>query len=106
MGGPIHLPDVMDLLGLARPLWAVRAGTAVSSRLRKGVPNSVNLLRWPADSAPGCCRIEQRDFSAAVQAFLLAKRRQSPTQTLRRSARRLQEAESGTPHKSSRFVFS
>jgi 3',5'-cyclic AMP phosphodiesterase CpdA len=73
MGGHIHLPYVMALQGLARPLWAVQAGTAVSSRVRKGVPNSVNLLRWGADSAPGCCRIEQWDFSADVQAFLLAK---------------------------------
>ncbi len=73
MGGHIHLPYVMPLQGLARPLWAVQAGTAVSSRVRKGVPNSVNLLRWGADSAPGCCRIEQWDFSADVQAFLLAK---------------------------------
>jgi 3',5'-cyclic AMP phosphodiesterase CpdA len=73
MGGHIHLPYVMPLQGLARPLWAVQAGTAVSSRVRKGVPNSVNLLRWGADSALGCCRIEQWDFSADVQAFLLAR---------------------------------
>jgi len=73
MGGHIHLPYVMPLQGLARPLWAVQAGTAVSSRLRMGVPNSVNLLRWGADSAPGCCRIEQWDFSHDAQAFLRAK---------------------------------
>jgi len=73
MGGHIHLPYVLPLQGLARPLWAVQAGTAVSSRVREGVPNSVNLLRWGADSAPGCCRIEQWDYSADVQAFLLAK---------------------------------
>jgi hypothetical protein len=73
MGGHIHLPYVMPIQGLARPLWAVQAGTAVSSRVREGVPNSVNLLRWGADSAPGCCRIEQWDYSADVQAFLLAK---------------------------------
>lgn len=73
MGGHIHLPYVVPLQGLARPLWAVQAGTAVSSRVRYGVPNSVNLLRWGADSAPGCCRIEQWDLSADGQAFLLAK---------------------------------
>jgi hypothetical protein len=72
MGGHIHLPYVMALDGLARPLWAVQAGTAVSSRVRQGVPNSVNLLRWGADSSPGCCVIEQWDFSAAEQAFVLA----------------------------------
>lgn len=73
MGGHIHLPYVMALQGLARPLWAVQAGTAVSSRVRKGVPNSVNLLRWGEDSAPGCCRIEQWDFSPDGRAFVLAK---------------------------------
>ena len=73
MGGHIHLPYVLPLHGLARPLWAVQAGTAVSSRVREGVPNSVNLLRWGVDSPPGCCQIEQWDFSADGRAFLLAK---------------------------------
>ena len=72
LGGHIHLPYVMPLHGLARPIWAVQAGTSVSSRVRQGVPNSVNLLRWGKDSSPGCCRIEQWDFSAADQAFALA----------------------------------
>jgi len=73
MGGHIHLPCVVPLEGLARRLWVVQAGTAVSSRVRDGVPNSVNLLRWGADSAPGCCRIEQWDYSADDAAFLLAR---------------------------------
>lgn len=73
MGGHIHLPYVMPLQGLARPLWVVQAGTAVSSRLRDGSPNSVNLLRWGADAAPGCCRIEQWDYEADDRAFRLAK---------------------------------
>ncbi len=73
MGGHIHLPYVLPLQDLARPLWAVQAGTAVSSRVRDGVPNSVNLLRWGADSAPGCCLIEQWDYSADERAFLPAK---------------------------------
>jgi 3',5'-cyclic AMP phosphodiesterase CpdA len=73
IGGHIHLPYVMPLQGLARPLWAVQAGTAVSSRMRDGVPNSVNLLRCGADAAPGCCRIEQWDYKADERAFRLAK---------------------------------
>jgi 3',5'-cyclic AMP phosphodiesterase CpdA len=72
MGGHIHLPYVMALPGLARPMWAVQAGTAVSSRVRKGVPNSVNLLRWGADSPSGCCRIEQWDYSPDDRAFVCA----------------------------------
>ncbi len=73
MGGHIHLPYVMSLHGLARPMWAVQAGTAVSSRLRKGVPNSVNLLRWGADSSSGCCQIEQWDYSPDDRAFVCAE---------------------------------
>jgi 3',5'-cyclic AMP phosphodiesterase CpdA len=72
MGGHIHLPYVMALQGLARPMWVVQAGTAVSSRVRRGVPNSVNLLRWGAASDAGRCRVEQWDFEATVGAFEIA----------------------------------
>lgn len=72
MGGHIHRAYVMPLQGLARPLWAVQAGTAVSSRLRDGAPNSVNLMRWGVDSLTGGCQFEQWDYSAEAQAFLLA----------------------------------
>lgn len=73
MGGHIHLPYVMPLPGLARPLWAVQAGTAVSSRVRDGVPQSVNVLRWGEGAPPGCCRIEQWDHAADASGFRLAK---------------------------------
>jgi 3',5'-cyclic AMP phosphodiesterase CpdA len=69
LGGHIHLPYVMALAGLARPMWAVQAGTCTSSRVRAGATNSVNVLRWGGDTAPGCCVIEQWDYTAATQAF-------------------------------------
>ncbi len=69
MGGHIQLPYVRPLQGLARPMWAVQAGTAVSSRVRDGQPNSVNLLRWGSVAPEGQCLIEQWDFSASDQAF-------------------------------------
>ena len=72
--GRAHPPALRH--AAARPGTAavgVQAGTAVSSRVREGVPNSVNLLRWGADSAPGCCQIEQWDFSADDRAFVRAK---------------------------------
>jgi 3',5'-cyclic AMP phosphodiesterase CpdA len=69
MGGHIHLPYVMALHGLARPMWAVQAGTAVSSRVRRDMPNSVNLLRWGAEAGKGRCLIEQWDFSDMHRAF-------------------------------------
>lgn len=70
MGGHIHLPYVLPLAGLVRPMWAVQAGTAVSRRVRAGAPNSVNLLRWGGADAPGCCLIEQWDYHATLQAFV------------------------------------
>lgn len=73
VGGHIHLPYVLALQGLARPMWAVQAGTAVSSRVREGAPNSVNLLRWGAEAFQGACHIEQWDFSATDQAFVRVK---------------------------------
>jgi 3',5'-cyclic AMP phosphodiesterase CpdA len=68
MGGHIHLPFVMPLPGLARPMWAVQAGTAVSRRVRPGAPNSVNLVRWHA--AGRACAIEQWDYAVVEQAFV------------------------------------
>jgi 3',5'-cyclic AMP phosphodiesterase CpdA len=73
LGGHIHLPYVMALAGLARPMWAVQAGTCVSSRVRAGAANSVNVLRWGGDTAPGCCLIEQWDYSTATQAFVCTR---------------------------------
>jgi len=72
MGGHIHLPYVLQLPDLARPMWAVQAGTAVSSRIRQGMPNSVNLLRWGVDSKSGDCVIEQWDYSDTKHAFIRA----------------------------------
>lgn len=68
LGGHIHLPYVLALEGLARPMWAVQAGTAVSSRTRPGVPNSVNVLRW--GEAPDRCHIEQWDFEPLDRVFV------------------------------------
>ena len=72
MGGHIHLPYVLEIKGLARAMWAVQAGTAVSSRVRPGAPNSVNLLRWESGALPRLCLIEQWDFSQNEQRFVRA----------------------------------
>lgn len=82
LGGHIHLPYTLAQQGLARRLWVVQAGTAVSSRTRPGVPNSVNILRWgEASDARGeqaqtgskagkCCLIEQWDFVRHDRVFV------------------------------------
>jgi 3',5'-cyclic AMP phosphodiesterase CpdA len=73
LGGHIHLPYVLSLHermpGLARRLWAVQAGTAVSHRVRDGAPNSVNLIRWGDPLSPGHGVIERWDYSAQVGGF-------------------------------------
>jgi 3',5'-cyclic AMP phosphodiesterase CpdA len=70
MGGHIHLPYVMALPDLARPMWAVQAGTAVSSRIRGGIPNSVNLVRWGSGISEGRCLIERWDYAGNCKAFI------------------------------------
>jgi len=82
MGGHIHLPYTLALQGLARRLWVVQAGTAVSSRTRPGVPNSVNILRWgqapgvredpgqPRLEAVASCLIERWDFAGHDRGFI------------------------------------
>ena len=62
LGGHIHLPFTVDLrtrfAPLARTLWTVQAGTAVSSRTRDGVPNSVNLIAHDAGVGARRCTVE------------------------------------------------
>lgn len=82
LGGHIHLPFTLQLPGLGGRLAVVQAGTAVSSRTRPGVPNSVNLLRKvsaaspllqgaPRTAAPAPhCLVEKWDFSAQQQVFV------------------------------------
>ena len=81
LGGHIHLPFVKPLADVVadcpRALWAVQAGTAVSSRVRSGAPNSVNLIRrtQPADPSSGAtraCTVERWDYSADGDCFARA----------------------------------
>lgn len=82
LGGHIHLPYTLAPQGLARRLWVLQAGTAVSSRTRPEAPNSVNILRWgeassaradqaqTASTAHGLCLIEQWDFARHDHVFV------------------------------------
>ncbi len=73
MGGHIHLPYVAALPNLPRPMWAVQAGTSVSSRTRESIPNSVNIVRCGNDAPAGCSVVEQWDYAAVSDAFVLSK---------------------------------
>ena len=78
LGGHIHLPFVQALRetrrGLPRAVWAVQAGTAVSSRLRGAAGNSVNLIRSADSSQPRRCSVERWDYDPAAGHFALAAR--------------------------------
>ena len=77
LGGHIHLPFVRPAheadAQVPRALWAVQAGTAVSSRVRGGQANSVNLLH--PGSTPGArnCTVERWDFAAVEGRFVRGK---------------------------------
>jgi len=75
LGGHIHLPYVRPLRerfsDLPRPVWAVQAGTAVSSRVRHGAPNSVNVIRYTPAERPRHCLVERWDHDAPAQRFTL-----------------------------------
>lgn len=71
LAGHIHLPFVLPLhegAELKRPLWAVNAGTAVSSRTRHDAGNSVNVLR--ASESERACSIEHWGYSEPAGAFI------------------------------------
>jgi len=76
LAGHIHLPFVLPLHEsferLPRALWAVNAGTAVSSRTRHDAGNSVNVLRTApsTNGLPPACRVEHWGFEKTTAAFV------------------------------------
>lgn len=81
LGGHIHLPYVLPLsarfLDLPREVWAVQAGTALSSRLRHEADNSVNLVRTlpaPGGPTPRACLVERWDYAESARAFVRVAR--------------------------------
>ena len=71
LGGHIHLPYVAELIppgAHGARIVIAQAGTALSSRVRRGIPNSVNVIRHEASDAARCA-IERWDFSAARGEF-------------------------------------
>jgi 3',5'-cyclic AMP phosphodiesterase CpdA len=75
LGGHIHRPYLCalheQLTGLSARTWALQAGTALSSRVRHGTSNSVNLIRTVEGCSPRQCVTERWDYDAVAQEFLL-----------------------------------
>ncbi|MES2364796.1 MAG: metallophosphoesterase [Pseudomonadota bacterium] len=74
LGGHIHLPYVLALhqkiADLPSSLWAIQAGTAISSRVRHEAGNSVNLIRYNEQASPRReAVIERWDYVAREQCF-------------------------------------
>lgn len=74
LAGHIHLPYVLPLheaTPLPRPLWAVNAGTAVSSRTRRDAGNSVNVIRIEPTGVDThrTCHVEHWSFDTNATAF-------------------------------------
>jgi hypothetical protein len=75
LGGHIHRPFVCALhewlAGLPGRVWAVQAGTALSSRIRYDAGNSINLIRYGSPASLRQCVIERWDYDSDAQAFQL-----------------------------------
>lgn len=74
MGGHIHLPYVLPLKAafrdLPRRMWAVQAGTSLSSRVRGAIPNSVNLIEYAGTVTDQRRAVIARwDFNRELAAF-------------------------------------
>jgi len=80
MGGHIHLPFVRPLSerypDVSRRVWAVQAGTSVSSRIRADAPNSVNVIRFDSEHAPLTCTVERWDCPLPQARFELIETHQ------------------------------
>jgi len=76
LGGHIHLPYVSALHeeSAAQPVWAVQAGTALSSRVRGNIPNSVNIIRYDSSTTPRQCHVEQWNYAETASRFEMVLR--------------------------------
>ena len=76
LSGHVHAPLCRPLAerygAVARGAWAVLAGTAMSTRLRGGHPNSVNVIRHDVVGGERRCLVERRDFDEQRREFRLA----------------------------------
>lgn len=77
LGGHIHRPFIRvvpeGLAGTGRAVWAIQAGTAVSSRTRNDSNNSINVIRYGFDGKPRYCVVERWDYAEGEEAFVMVE---------------------------------
>jgi 3',5'-cyclic AMP phosphodiesterase CpdA len=77
LGGHIHLPFARPLrdrfADLPRAVWCVQAGTALSWRIRRGAPNSVNVIRYSNERGARACVVERWDYDAETLRFRMVE---------------------------------
>jgi 3',5'-cyclic AMP phosphodiesterase CpdA len=68
LSGHTHRPDCYPVDLAQRTVWIVKAGTAMSHRVRHGHPNSVNLIRHAVDDVRHC-EVQRWDFDRSAGRF-------------------------------------
>ncbi|UUX97967.1 hypothetical protein [Aquabacterium sp. J223] len=79
LGGHIHWPFCAPLPAPDESLWVALAGTAVSHRVREGIPNSVNLVRMPSGDRSGGVQVERWDHEGTAFRRVASHRLADPT---------------------------
>jgi hypothetical protein len=78
LGGHIHRPHVQKIADhfgpIAGDMWSIQAGTAVSRRIREGIPNSVNLISYHVQNTKRSCVVERWNFDKDSQQFQLSNK--------------------------------
>ena len=70
LGGHIHLPYCLPVISTSkRQAVVLQAGTGMSRRIRRGVPNSYNRIELQRRDRERHMRLERRDYDAALQRF-------------------------------------
>lgn len=79
LGGHIHRPFICGLheylADMSHQVWAVQAGTAVSTRIRHDSNNSINLIRYGFGEMARCCAIERWDYDDVSDEFAMVERK-------------------------------
>lgn len=82
LGGHIHRPFISGLhdsfTSLQRPVWAVQAGTAVSTRIRHDSNNSVYLIRHGLAGEARYCEVERWDYDENASEFAMIQSKVLP----------------------------